>query len=406
MRPTRIGADMSERTDTHIRLFYVLPEEERDGFRALPDEAKKTWRNALLGTEQLDDVGERGHYTVALTDDERERANRARNVEYAIPATTAHTHGDPQDVEVVARAGEYELESESEAEAEVETEATIRSFVFPDPATMVYHNAKGTEKNRNAGKGFVVWHLDTGASKVMEEMTPGGIVFRKNYTGGDPNDTTDRQGHGSLTLSLAVPMGASAAICKVLGDDGSGSSVGIVAAIRDAAKYAREKPALKGKIILTGSLGGAPGQRFQPYVDACYEAEEAGVLCLWSAGNDGVNAIAAPANWRENRASIAFYRPTDRRASFSNYDDTAGLATEGQQILMIDSHGNLVRGNGTSFSLPVWVRHIVVGAWIRSTGVFKMFRSTLATARGSEEPVEEEAHGVLDLWKAINKLRK
>lgn len=395
---------MPERTDTHVRLHYVLPPEERDEWGNMSDEVKSSWRNALLGEEQIDAVGEPGNYTVALTDDERVRFEESRNCAYAIPAEEARVHADPDDVEVVAEAGMFNRLIESQ---QVDEEPGAADFAFPEAALMRYHNAVGTEKNKYAGQGFICWHLDTGVSAVMERMTPGGIVFRRNYTGvGSVGDTDDRNGHGSMTLSLAVPLGASAAVCKVLGDNGSGSSIGITAAIRDAAKFVRETPKYRKKIVLSGSLGGEPGQRFPPYEDACKEAEEAGVLCLWSAGNDGQPQLSPPSNWREDRASIAFWRPADQRASFSNYNEDAGVAAEGQGILMIDKSGRLVRGNGTSFSLPVTTRHTIVGAWMRSANVFLMFRSMLANARDTPEPVSEEAHGVVNLWKAINKLRK
>lgn len=391
---------MPERTEHHVALHFVRPPEERDTWDAMPGEVKASWRNALLGDEQIDEPNEKGNYFVRLTNEERRVFEAVQNVAYAVAVEEVHAHGDPGAVEVVAENVNPILEHEYEAAGLT----SALDFAFPDPATMVFHNAKGTEKNARAGKGYLVWHLDDGVSKVMEDMTPGGVVFRKNYVGGSGTDNPN--GHGSMTCSLAVSNGAALAVCKVLGDNGSGSSAGITAAIRDAAKYAREHPGMEGKIVLTGSLGGAPGRVYQPYVDACEEAEDAGVLCLWSAGNDGQHAISAPANWRDDRASIAFDRPSDRRASFSNYHASAALAAEGQNILMIDRHGWLVRGNGTSFSLPITTRHIVVGAWMRSASVFRVFRSMLANARDSAESVDEEAHGVINLWKAINKLPK
>ncbi len=383
----------------HVRLHYVLPPEERDEWNALPEEVKASWRNALLGEEQIDRAGERGHYFVDLSDEEARSANAARNVEYAVPEEVVYPHADPDEAEVVAEAGTFGLRCESDPEEEG---VGALDFAFPESATMRYHNAVGTEKNRDAGKGFLVWHLDDGVSRVIEGMTPGGIVFRKNYVQGGSDTTIDAR-HGSMTCAIAVPGMASLAVCKVL-HDGSGSSVGITAAIRDAARFVRENPKWRRKVILTGSLGGRPGHRFQPYVDACREAEDEGIVCLWSAGNDGVNAVGGPGNWKEDRASIAFDRSTDRRADFSNYDDTCGCSSEGRSVLTIDRAGNLVRASGTSFSLPFWVRHIVVAAWMRGVPVRRAHRSILATARNTAEPVEEEAHGVIDVWRAINKM--
>lgn len=275
---------MPERTPCHVSLHYVLPPEERDAYRSLPDEAKASWKNALLGEDQIDEPETAGNYFIDLAPEEIEAANTARNVSYVLPEETTRAHGDPNDVEVVAEEANVMLESDGEP-------AKASDFAFPAPETMVFHRAVGTEKNKNAGKGFLVWLLDTGVSKVMERMTHGGVVFRKSYVGGD---TEDRNGHGSMSCSLAAPNGASLAVCKVLGDNGSGSSVGITAAIRDAARFVRANPRYRGKVILSGSLGGEPGQRFRPYEEACAEAEAAGALCLWSAGNDGVYGSFKP----------------------------------------------------------------------------------------------------------------
>lgn len=391
---------MTERKPRHIALHYVLPSEERDTWSAQDEETKASWRNALLGGEQLDAPGEAGNYTVSLTEEQAEAFRAAKNCRYVVEEEIAAAHGDPDDVEIVAEAKTFQLNEEHVEDLD----AAIQDFAFPEALAMRYHNATGTEKNEDAGRGFLVWHLDTGVSGVIERMTPGGVVFRKNYVGG--SSTADDNGHGSMTCSLAVPNGAALAVCKVLSANGSGSSVGITAAIRQAAAFVKANPQYHNKTVLSGSLGGSPGQRFQPYVDACREAEEAGVLCDWSAGNDGVHGISAPANWKDSRASIAFVRETDRRASFSNYDDSAALATQGQNVLMIDRYGNLVRGNGTSFSLPFYTRHVIVGAWIRSASVFRMAKTMMATARNSPEPTVEEASGVANVWEAINKLTK
>lgn len=395
---------MSKRRTHHIRLHYVLPPEQRNEYQALPEEAKASWKNALLDDEQIDEPGDTGNYFLDLTPQEAALANSPaiKNVEYAIPAEDVHAHGNPDATELVAEAGSFDLRTEDVEGADARTTSVSgKDFAFPEAKAMAYHRANGTEKNRSAGKGYLIWHLDDGVSKALEDMTPGGIVFRKNYVQGGSDTTIDGR-HGSMTFSLAVPMGAAAAICKVL-HNGSGSSVGITAAIRDAARFVRENPKYKNKVVLSGSLGGSPGVRFKPYEDACREAEAAGVLCRWSAGNDGAPEISPPSNWKEYRASIAFDLGPDRRAGFSNHHATAGLSAQGQSVLMIDRNGNLVRGNGTSFSLPFENRHIIVAAWMRSASVFGMYAAVLANARNSEEPTTEESSGVINVWKAINK---
>lgn len=370
----------------HVKLHYVLPAEDRDEWNRVPDAIKATWRNALLGEEQIDAVGEVGNYVIELTKDLVEQVRSAKNVAYVEEAIEAR----------IQQIGEVEPAMFADAETDQ---------AFPDPAMMKYHNAEGTE-TPEIGAGYGLFILDTGASKNAESQTTGGIKGRTNYTGsGSSTDTTDRQGHGSMTLNLAAVGKVWAWVMKVLGDNGSGSSTGIIAAIRGAAKFVRDNPQYKGKIILSGSLGGPPGQKLQAYTDACADAEAAGVLCLWSAGNDGRNAVGAPGNWKEKRASIAFTL-SDSRASFSNYASWAALASQGERTLVIRADGTLGYANGTSFSLPLLVRHIFVVASTAETDVFTAFQAILDTARDTPEPFAEEASGGISARSAIAKLSK
>ena len=157
---------------------------------------------------------------------------------------------------------------------------------------------------------------------------------------------------------VAAPGAVDVDVHQVLNARGSGGSDGITAAIRNAARLARQNPRLKGKMILNGSLGGPPGVHFKPYNDACLEAESAGVLCLWSAGNHGSSKISAPSNWRHRRASIAFNRMNDRRAS---------------SRLGAVNHGTIVRCSG----------HMVKGTAPNGSTICTIIRSRAMLMRGS-----------------------
>lgn len=402
-------AESKVRKRHHVSLHYVLPASGRDLFAEQPGVVKESWRNVLLGDQQIDPPGEEGNYFVDLTMEEAEDFRSANNARDVVPVESASTHNFTriEEAEVVAPAGANIL---SEAERIAQSDdlsqepAEAEDFAFPEAATMAYHRANGSEANPNVGKGYVVSHLDTGVSGAQERLTGGDVIFRRSYVGEDSYD--GKNGHGSAVGSLAFPGKADVMVHEVLGHDGSGGSDGITAAIRETARFARSNPSLFGKIVLTGSLGGEPGRTFKPYEDACREAEAAGVLCLWSAGNDGRNTLGAPSNWREKRASIAFRRASDRRASFSNYARTAAMSTEGESVLVIDREGRLRRMSGTSFSLPLLTRHVIVLASMHSVSVFAAFDALLATGRDTAEPFEEEASGMLDFAAASGKLRK
>lgn len=379
-----------QRVRHHVKLHYVLPPEERDGFATLPQVVRSSWRNKFGGYNQVDEVGESGEYTLELSKREARFAEARRNVDYVVPE------------QPVSKTSTREPECAHQAKSEAMAGA------FPDPATVAYHYAQGLEVGDAPAKGVTYFHLDTGATPhAMNRITEaGGEVRVQNFTGGFVTDVSDRDGHGSMTLSLLAPPGARVFVYKVLGDDGNGSSVGIVEAIRSATQVAKSERAAgrREHYILSGSLGGG-SDVFKPYVDACLAADAAGILCRFSAGNDGRHAVAAPGNWSQGMASIAFYRPTDRRAEFSNYSQFAGVASEGQQIIAIDGKGVLVRADGTSFSLPLWCRYTGLVCARTDEDPHTVHAAELSTGRDSGESIHEEGYGVLNVAATLAKLK-
>lgn len=376
---------MSETVILHCGLKYVEPEDQREKFRALPEAVQASW---VPTTGRQDKVGDPTEYTLEvspeLAEELKRSASETPNVAYIVEAVDAYPHADvDQDVWPM--------------------EESAGPVSFPEPASLAYVGLTDV-LNADAGKDVVFFHLDTGVADWQRAEYGERILGFRNWTnsGGGAQDASDRQGHGSMTLSLLMAARqARAIIYKVLGDDGRGGSPGIAAAIRAAGDYARANPG--PKYILSGSLGGG-FERFAPYIEACKYAESFGVLCRFSAGNDGQPRISAPANWHPNRSSIAFYRGTDKRADFSNHHEVAGLAADGQAVLMKDRFGNYVRGNGTSFSLPLW--NMATAAVIGRTGksVFEVDVVELANTRDTQEPAIEEGHGLLDSKAVLAKL--
>lgn len=400
---------MPEADRHHVKLFYVLPASERDLWNEQDSQIKDSWRNALLGEEQLAAVGQESEYFCDLTPEKAREFASAKNCASVVPVerVEAQNIGSVSEAEVVAPEGANILmESDRIRAGEDLNEEPHEAldFAFPEAQTMAYHRATGSEANPNVGAGFLVSHLDTGVSRAQERLTGGKVLFRRSYVGEDSYDGVSS--HGSATASLAFAGKADVMVHEVLGHDGSGGSDGITAAIYETIEFVKKNPQYRNKCVLTGSLGSPPGPPFGPYVDACRKAEAAGILCIWSAGNDGRHGIGRPANWRDRRASIAFNRATDRRATFSNYRRDAAISTEGESVLVLDREGKLRRMSGTSFSLPLLTRHTIVLADLHDVSVFAAFDALLASARDTVEPIEEEASGMLDFRSASKKLRK
>ncbi|HKW61550.1 MAG TPA: S8 family serine peptidase [Candidatus Acidoferrum sp.] len=82
-------------------------------------------------------------------------------------------------------------------------------------------------------------------------------------------------------------------------------------------------------------------------------ANQNGVICASSAGNDGVQEIVYPAAYQTDVMGVASTSDTDTRSSFSNYGDAiVWVAAPGEGIISTYPFGTYAAGWGTSFSAP------------------------------------------------------
>jgi thermitase len=219
----------------------------------------------------------------------------------------------------------------------------------------------------NKGKrSVVVAVIDTGVDYRHESLAANmvaGYDFRENDA--DPYDKTSAQnpGHGT---HCAGSIGGSGLVeggieglspevslmpLRFLGEDGSGDLNAGIKAI----DYAIEK----GAKIISASWG-ATVKRSQamPLVEAVKRADDAGVIFVVAAANDGRNndrTEVYPANAGfPNTISVAASGPNDEKASFSNYGTkTVHLAAPGVGIMSTlpeNKYGNL---SGTSMATPL-----------------------------------------------------
>lgn len=370
---------MADTSRFHVGVRVIDPE-KRDTFHGLPEELQESWQST---TGRQDDAGTDSEYTVDLSPTWVETFAGASNLRYLAEVHEVEAHDLHADVEVL--------------------EEQPSGANFPDAAEAKYHRVDGLEDEGYDGEGVVFFNLDTGCSPKVEAMHT--VAGKRNFSGGDENDITDRQGHGSMTISLQVPRKGRLYILKVLGDNGGGSSDGIARAIRFVGDYARDN---KSVVVLANLSLGRPNyfEKFQPYVEAIAYAEQYGVDFTISAGNDGKYGISPPGNSKDGIASIAF-DTKDNRASFSNHHETAGVASVGYQAVVINKEGMLAKANGTSFSSP-WENRIkgMLATPKKRLGSIQMIHAaSRSNARDSALPPREEGHGVIDGRRVIEKLK-
>lgn len=168
----------------------------------------------------------------------------------------------------------------------------------------------------------------------------------KDYTGSrtGPNDFN---GHGTFVFYQIAQRCPNAEfyICKVLGDNGSGTSQGIASATRQCADW--------GCNYANASLGA--GSSYAPMGEALAAFKG---LFFAASGNSGGPRMGWPARWGTSKGvmPIGAYRQGGARADFSDYANTNELVCNGagQNITSAKAQSQgLARGwNGTSMGTP------------------------------------------------------
>jgi subtilisin family serine protease len=210
-------------------------------------------------------------------------------------------------------------------------------------------NAIPDEWAKSQGEGILVAVLDTGASDHMDLPEP---AFAHNFT--TSRWASDRNGHSTHCAGIfgaranetgivGVAPKCSIGYCKVLGDDGSGSTTWIARGIRAAIK--------EGANVITMSIGGGYSD---DVARACQEAVEAGIMVLAAAGNSGFrgrNSIDYPGKL-PTTICVAAYRKDGRISDFSSGGEQVDIACPGEQILSCYPGNQYRMMSGTSMATP------------------------------------------------------
>lgn len=201
----------------------------------------------------------------------------------------------------------------------------------------------------STGKGILVAVLDTGAASHVDLPE---AAFAHNCTPSRAVD--DFQGHATHCAGIigarandqgvvGVAPDCNIGYCKVLGDNGSGSTTWIAKGVRLAIK--------EGANVISMSIGGGYSQDVEYAIN---EAVEAGIIVFAAAGNSGYrgrNSIDYPGKLK-NTICVAAYRRDGRISDFSSGGQEIDIACPGEQILSTFLRNSYRMMSGTSMATP------------------------------------------------------
>jgi subtilisin family serine protease len=221
----------------------------------------------------------------------------------------------------------------------------------------------------NSASNIIVAVLDTGVRYTHEDLAANMWVdpisglhgFNALVPGTEP---ADDEGHGTLDSGILGAVGNNGKgvvgvawkvqimAAKCFNSNRTGNETDIITCI----DFARTN----GARIINGSFDG--GSFSAGISNAIVAARDAGIICVFSAGNNAANVDAVPrypaCNNIDNIVSLAYTTRNDALGSFSNFGATnVDLAAPGKDILStFFASDNSYLGNpaieGTSFAAP------------------------------------------------------
>lgn len=150
-------------------------------------------------------------------------------------------------------------------------------------------------------------------------------------------------GHGTMIAGIITRAAPHASILpiKALNADGVGTMLNVIQGIHYAVTH--------GAKIINMSFGSS--QSSQALKDALAEAQDAGVVLVASAGNEGANKKHYPAAY-EGVLGVASVDANDQRSDFSTYGRFVRLVAPGRGIRSAYWTGGYASWSGTSFAAP------------------------------------------------------
>ncbi|SMB90679.1 S8 family serine peptidase [Deinococcus hopiensis] len=201
----------------------------------------------------------------------------------------------------------------------------FKNFVTGETYTDPYQlNDVSHHGTHVSGTIFAQYGAGTGASGMQAGMDPNGV-------GG-------------------VSSGANLYMARVLGNDGSGASSGIINGVNWCAAQLKSQGGTENHVVVSMSLGG--GRASQTEQRAYTSVYNKGVLVIAATGNDGA-AVSYPAAYT-NVVGVGAIDAAEAKADFSNFGTQVDLVGPGVHVLSSVPLGQGSRasasGGGVTFS--------------------------------------------------------
>src|SRR5437660_2189956 len=210
-------------------------------------------------------------------------------------------------------------------------------FTRNQPGGSVMTDFTGTPPSGNTGN---IAQVNQSTAAVLDQSTAAVL---------DCSQQTPCQyaafGHGTMVMGIIHLVAPQAQLLplKAFGSDGTGDLSNILHAVYYGVQ--------NGANVINMSFDMTSNSlEFSKAMDY---ANQNGVICAASAGNDGMQTIVYPAGYQNDVMGVASTSNTDTRSSFSNYGDAiVWVAAPGEAIISTYPFGTYAAGWGTSFSAP------------------------------------------------------
>lgn len=201
----------------------------------------------------------------------------------------------------------------------------------------------------SGGSGTTVYVLDTGVRITHQEIS-GRASYGYDFV---DNDATAQDGAGHGTHVATTVAGSTYGVAKkakivavrVLGNDGSGTTAGVIAGVDwITANHVASS-------VANVSLGGGASTTLD---NAVSRSIASGVTYSIAAGNSGALASSYSPARVATAITVGATTSTDARATYSNHGPTVDLFAPGSAITAgwNTSDSATYTGNGTSFAAP------------------------------------------------------
>jgi len=152
-------------------------------------------------------------------------------------------------------------------------------------------------------------------------------------------------GHGTMVMGVIHLVAPKARLLplKAFGADGSANLSDILSAVYYAAQHSANVINMSFDMKVNS----------QEFSNALAYANQLNIICVSSAGNDGLQETVYPAAYATDVMGVASTNLLDQRSSFSNFGNAiVWVAAPGEQIITTYPFSTYAAGSGTSFSAP------------------------------------------------------